>query len=201
MTTQTQSLEPRTGEWSAAPAKLSVGRTAAVGALFGLVASLVMAVYAMLASATSHGRGFFTPLYHIASVVVDPDALAESMRQASGGNLFYFAASPAFLGAAIHMATGAGFGALFGVAIGLLRLRGGAVVAAGAAWGAIVFAFSTWIGLSVTATLLGSGDQIANMAAAVGYGTFLIEHALFGVVVGLLMAGRTHHWSVATVGP
>jgi hypothetical protein len=38
------------------------------GAVAGVVGSLVMATYAMVASWSYQQHGFFTPLYHIASV-------------------------------------------------------------------------------------------------------------------------------------
>mgnify|MGYP005812320525 CR=1 FL=1 len=46
------------------------------------------------------------------------------------------------------------------------------------------------VALPLAAKIVGSGDQITHMAATVGYGTFLAEHLLFGLALGLLLASR-----------
>ncbi len=56
-------------------------RVGLAGAVAGIVAGLVMAVYAMLASATFLHQGFFTPLYGIASPIIGPGAMGASMKQ------------------------------------------------------------------------------------------------------------------------
>ncbi len=167
-----------------------VTQTAVRGGLLGVVASLVMAAFAMMAAATYQGVGFFTPLYHIASTLISPSTLMTSMQHAMAGSTFYFAFGPAVLGAAIHMTIGAMYGAMFAVAAVLLRLRGPILVAAGAAWGALVFVISSFVALPVAAAVFSSGDQITHMASKVGYGTFLTEHVLFGLALGLLLAWR-----------
>jgi hypothetical protein len=185
---------------TAGGASLSVGRSeptdnllrpALLGAGFGVIASLVMALYAMMASLTYQGTGFFTPLYHIASLILSPQTLQTSMQQATmGGSSFYFSLAPALLGAAIHMMIGAMYGVMFGLVVGKLRWRGATVVVAGAIYGVMAFALSSWIALPIASSIFGSGDQIKNMAHIVGYGTFLVEHVLFGLSLGLLFAGR-----------
>jgi hypothetical protein len=50
------------------------------GAGGGVIASLVMAMFAMIAGATYLNSGFFTPLYHIASTFIAPDAMMQSMQ-------------------------------------------------------------------------------------------------------------------------
>lgn len=168
----------------------SVGRSALRGAVLGMGASLVMAAFAMMAAATYQASGFFTPLYHIASTLIAPETMMTSMAEAAGGNLFFFTVGPAVLGAAIHMMIGAMYGAVFAVAAGFVGLRGPALVAGAALWGVAVFAVSSFVALPVAASLFGSGDQIADMASMVGYPTFLAEHVLFGLALGLLLARR-----------
>jgi len=76
----------------------------------------MMAAYAMIAAATYQGSGFFTPLYHIASVVISPADMMSSMKSATmGGSNFEFFAGAALLGALIHMMVGAMYGVGFGV--------------------------------------------------------------------------------------
>ncbi|WP_370012737.1 hypothetical protein [Nocardia cyriacigeorgica] len=168
----------------------AVGGAAVWGALAGVAASMVMAIYAMIAAATYQHTGFFTPLYHIAATFIAPDAMMTSMMRAGEGSAFYFSLGPAVLGALIHMMVGAMYGAIFAVGARLAKLHGLTLVAAAMVWGLVVFALSTWIGLPIAAALFGGGDPIATMATMVGYPTFLVEHLLYGGALGMMLAAR-----------
>lgn len=113
-------------------------RAALMGAVAGVIASLMMAAYAMIAAATYQGSGFFTPLYHIASVFISPADMMASMQSATmGGSNFEFFAGSALLGALTHMMVGAMYGAGFGVLASLINIRGMAPSSApssGAVW-------------------------------------------------------------------
>ena len=85
-------------------------RLAILGAGTGAAASLAMAMYAMVA-AWDKDIGFFTPLYHIASLFISQDAMMASMNGAITGSAFHFEFGPAALGAMVHMMTGAMYGA------------------------------------------------------------------------------------------
>ena len=77
-----------------------LNRAASMGAVAGVIASLMMAAYAMIAAATYQGSGFFAPLYHIASTFISPDHMMSSMKSATmGGSNFEFFAGPALLAA------------------------------------------------------------------------------------------------------
>lgn len=167
--------------------KAGFGRTLVVGAIAGVIASLVMAMFAMIAAATYQHSGFFTPLFHIGSVLIDPSTMMASMQQAMAGSNFYFAFGPAVVGAVVHMMVGAMYGIVFAVIVRMAKLRGVNLLIAGMIYGAIVFAVSAWIGLPLAAAILASGDQIANMASMVGYGTFVTEHIMFGLATALAM--------------
>lgn len=157
-----------------------------VGILAGLLGAVAMGIYAMVAHLTYKGAGFFTPLYHIAATFTDPKSMEVSMREAMAGRDFYFEAGPAMLGLAVHMMTGAAWGALFGVvALGLARL--GAVVA-GVVYGAVVFLVMSFVVLPVAADLFDGGPPISDMAEMSGWGTFAIEHLIFGLVAGIVVA-------------
>ncbi len=82
-------------------------RYASIGALLGAVAAIVMAMFALIAAATYQSTGFFTPLYHIASSVLDPSTMMRSMQAAGDGDTFVFSAGPAVVGLALHLLTGA----------------------------------------------------------------------------------------------
>ncbi|QFS94630.1 hypothetical protein FIV07_28045 (plasmid) [Mycobacterium sp. THAF192] len=167
------------------------GRSLVWGAGGGVIASLVMAMFAMIAGATYLNSGFFTPLYHIASTFIAPDAMMQSMQAAMAGQLFTFLPGPALAGAIIHMMVGAMYGAVFGLIAAWTRLHGATLVAAATAWGLVVFAVSAWIALPVAAALFGGGDPIQNMAAMVGYPTFILEHLMFGAALGLVLLKPT----------
>jgi hypothetical protein len=161
------------------------------GAVAGLIGSIIMAMYAMLAAATYQHSGFFTPMYHIASLVIAPDTMMTSMHSAMAGHTFTFAFGPALLGAIIHMMVGAIYGAMFGVLVRLARVSKSMTLVAGLAWGVIVFAFSCWVGLPIAAAVFDAGAPIRNMATIVGYPTFLVEHLIYGATLGLvLMSAR-----------
>lgn len=167
-----------------------LGRAVLTGAGAGVVASLVMAAYAMGASLLKD-TGFFTPLHHIASLLAPPASMMGSMEAAMAGNAFTIEPGPALLGAAIHMMTGAMYGAGLGLLVGLLgaRLRHTVALAAviGLVYGLVVFVLSAFVGLPLAAAATGAGEPIANMAQMAGWGTFLVEHLLFGLVLGLLL--------------
>jgi len=166
------------------------GRSVAAGLVGGVIASLVMAMFAMIAALTYQGAGFFTPLYHIASVVLAPSTMMTSMQQAMSGSAFYLSTGPALVGALVHLMVGAMYGVIFAVLARLLKLSGARLVLAGLVWGLVVFAISSWIALPLTAAVLASGDQISGMAGMVGYPIFIVEHLLFGLVLGLVLKMR-----------
>lgn len=166
----------------------SLGKAAGFGAGAGVIASLVMAMYAMIAS-TVQNHGFFTPLYHIASLWLSPSTMMTSMQDGMMHHNFHFVVGPAILGAMIHMMTGAMYGAVFGVAVSRLALKGGAVAGLGMFYGFAVFVLSAYIALPVAATIFSSGDAITHMARVAGWSTFLVEHLMFGVALGLIIAG------------
>jgi len=165
-------------------------QTVAHGAGAGVVASLAMAMYAMIA-AWEKGTGFFTPLYHIASLWASQDSMMVSMKDAMAGSDFHFVFCTALLGAMIHMMTGAMYGAVFGLVVSRLDLKLGVVAAAGLVYGAVVFASSAFIGLPLAAAVFDSGDPIKSMAEMAGWGTFIIEHLIFGLTLGVLL-GLNH---------
>lgn len=115
-------------------------------------------------------------------------------RRASGssgarlaiGRDFYFDGGPAMLGLAIHMMTGAAWGALFGLIA--TRLTRPATVVAGVMYGAAVLVIMSVAVLPVVADLFDAGPAIWDMAEMSGWGTFTLAHLIFGLVTGLVLA-------------
>lgn len=180
-------------------ASATLQRGIAVGAGAGVVASIAMGAYAMVASLVKD-TGFFTPLHHIATLFAEPADMMTSMMSADmGEGAWEIAAGTALLGLVIHMVTGAVYGAFFGVVAVLLRWTGvGLLALAGLVWGGIVFLVSAFVGLPLAAAVFGVDDlaegpmagmnPIADMAEMAGWGTFVVEHLVFGLVIGLLVA-------------
>jgi uncharacterized membrane protein YagU involved in acid resistance len=154
------------------------------GAVSGMIAGAVMAMFAMVASVAYQDHGFFTPLFHISALFGSPDAMMRSVAEAMARNRFWLTAGPAVLGLVIHMMTGAMFG--IGFAFLARRLPRAALVPAGALYGLAVFVMSAFVGLPVAAKVTGSGTTISDMASMVGWVTFAAEHVMFGLVLGAL---------------
>lgn len=169
------------------------GRTLGRGVLAGIVAGIAMAMYAMIAAATYQNTGFFTPMYHIASTFIEPTTMETSMKEAMGGNLYYFSAGPAALGLAVHMMTAVAFGIVFALLVTRSGLQGAVAPLVGVVYGLGVFVLMSFVVLPFVADAFGGGKPIAEMPKMVGYTTFGVEHAIFGLVLGLVLAPRREH--------
>lgn len=139
------------------------------GALWGVVASLAMAMYAMIASAAL-GQGFLTPLYGIASPLVGAKDMMASMQ------MVHVNVGPLLVGAGVHMLWGALYGMIFGVLARQFGLAGPTGLIAGIVYGLLVMGFMTLVVLPI----VGAG----GMPKTVGF-SFGIEHAIFGMALGL----------------
>jgi Na+/citrate or Na+/malate symporter len=114
------------------------------------------------------------------------EAMEASMEQAQSGDLLPWFTGPALTGALLHMMAGMTSGALFGLLVAVMRIPRAFVVPTGVAFGISVMVVMSFVVLPVMASLFGSGDPIRNMPSMVGWATFTAEHALFGLVVGVM---------------
>lgn len=178
----------------ATASRMSVRQAIVFGVVAGVLASIVMVGYAMVAAWTKD-TGFFTPLYHIASLWISQDSMMASMEDGMGGDAFHFEFGPAVVGALIHMATGAAYGALFALAVFRFGLGPALLALAGLVWGALVLAFSVYVGLPLAAEVFDSGDQITDMGEMAGWDVFVPEHLVFGLVAGLVLAALARRTS------
>jgi hypothetical protein len=153
------------------------------GAVAGMIAGAVMAMYAMIASATILHQGFFTPLYGIASPIIGPKAMMTSMQKG-----LYFSFGPALLGLVIHMMWSAGYGVIFGLIVRGLRLGGGEAIAAGLIYGLLVMFFMSLVVLPIVG--------VGKMPGTIGWPSFTVEHLLFGLTLGLWPLRRPHDFPV-----
>ena len=164
---------------------MTTTRAVTRGAIAGVIGSIAMGMVAMIAAATYQHKGFFTPLYHIASLVIPSTTMMHSAMAAAAGSTFTFSAGPALLGLMLHMMVGAGFGAVFGLIltrVPQLALVGRIV--AGTVMGVVAFAASAFVLLPLMSVVANDPHVIRNMASIVGYPTFLLEHVAFGMVLG-----------------
>lgn len=156
---------------------IETSQTLITGAIAGMVAGSVMAMYAMIASATFLHQGFFTPLYGIASPIVGSQAMMTSMQQG-----FYFSFGAALVGLIAHMMWSAVFGAIFLLIARAAHLHGASAIVAGVLFGVIVEALMSLTVLRI----LGLG----GMPSTTGLPSFTVEHLLFGFTLGAWVAAR-----------
>ena len=158
-------------------------RIAERGVCAGLMGSAVMGLFAMVASATYQGRGFFTPMYHSA-YTVDPQTMVASIGLAAAGDRFYFVRESFLIGMITYVFVGGVLGAAFGVTARVLRLHGVRALAGGVAYGLAVMGVMSVIVLPRVGTMSGAGKPISDMGAEVGWPTFVSYFVLFGLVLG-----------------
>jgi hypothetical protein len=139
------------------------------GALLGVVAAVVMGMFAMIASATYRDTGFFTPLHHIASAVIEPTAMMRSMEAGSAGDTFAISVGPALLGLALHLATGAFWGAIFGLLVSTGWLRGVTGLVGGIVYVMAAMLVMTFLGLPVITAAFGGGEPVSDMPRLAGW--------------------------------
>ena len=158
-------------------------RIAERGVCAGLVGSGVMGLFAMVASGTYQGRGFFTPMYH-AAFTLDPQTMVTSLGQAASGERFYFVRESFLLGMITYVFVGGTLGALFGVVARLLHLHGLRALPGGLAYGLTVMALMSLLVLPRVADMSGAGRPIAHMGDEVGWPTFASSFVIYGLVLG-----------------
>jgi len=158
-------------------------RIAQRGIFAGFLASTVMGLLAMAASATYQARGFFTPAYHVA-FIIDPNTLGQSLQKAQGGDRFFFSQEAFVFGMAAHVMVGAFFGALFAVLAIRLHLRDRRAIVAGLIYGLAVLVIMSALVLPAAANMSGAGEAISRMGGEIGWPTWVVLHAIFGLALG-----------------
>ncbi len=142
----------RKGEW---------GHAAKGGVVAGLIAGVVMAAFMLIVAAANGGSGWMA-LKGPSVPFLGRDVMTPG-----------FAAGPVILGVIIHFAIACFWGVLFSwIAYGMRR---GATLAAGLAWGLVVWFCMFYIALPI----VGMGD----IARAAPVGLSIIEHLVFGLAL------------------
>ncbi len=153
------------------------------GIFAGLIASAAMALFAMVASATYQGRGFFTPMYH-AAFIIDSKTMGDSIAKASAGEPFYFFRETFVFGFITHVILGGTLGIGFAAVARWLRPHGPRAIVAGLAYGLAVMFVMSFAVLPPAANLFQAGEPISRMGAEVGWPTFIAQFAVFGLTLG-----------------
>ena len=154
------------------------------GIFAGIGASTVMGLLTMAASATYAGRGFFTPAYHVA-FTIDPNTLVQSLQKADAGERFFFAQESFIFGAIAHIMVGAVLGAVFAVLAMKSHLREKRALVGGLIYGLAVMVLMSVVVLPVVAEMSGAGQPISRMGGDIGWLTWVVVHAIFGLALGL----------------
>jgi hypothetical protein len=154
------------------------------GVFAGMVAGAALGLFAMVASATYQGRGFFTPMYH-AAFIIDGQTMGVAIDKAGAGEPFYFAREPFVFGMIVHVMVGGALGALFALVAKGLHLHGLRALAGGLVYGIAVMVFMSLVVLPQAATVFAAGEPISGMGDEIGWPTFAAQFAVFGFVLGL----------------
>ncbi len=149
----------------------------------GFVASTAMGLLAMVASATYQGRGFYTPVYHVA-FIIDPNTMPKSLERAAAGERFFFSHEAFLFGLATHIVVAGIVGALFALVAIVLQWHGTRALRGGVVYGLAVMAFMSLVVLPSAASISGAGEPISRMGGEIGWPTFIVLHALFGLILG-----------------
>ena len=153
------------------------------GIFAGFGASMIMGFFAMVASGTYGGRGFFTPAYHVA-FTIDPNTMGLSIQKAGEGERFFFSHEAFVFGVAAHVMVGALLGALFAVLAPRLRLRDRRALWGGLIYGLAVMVLMSTLLLPLAAQMTGAGQPISRMGGEIGWPTWVVLHAIFGLALG-----------------
>ena len=148
----------------------------------GMVAAAVMALFSMVAAAAD--LGVYGRLY-LVTAIVEPGPLEVSMAQAEAGTGAFLEVGGAAAGLAVHLAIGAGFGAVFALLARGLHLRGLVALAAGAGYGLAVMALMALLVLPAAAGQTAGSQLIADAPRLLGWPVFAVEHLLYGLTLGL----------------
>ena len=159
------------------------------GVFAGMVAGVALGLFAMVASFTYQGRGFFTPMYH-AAFIIDGQTMGVAIGKAGSGEPFYFVRETFLFGMIVHVMVGGALGALFAVVARKLHLHGLPALAGGLVYGLAAMVLMSLVVLPQAATLFAAGQPISRMGDEIGWPTFVAEFAIFGLVLGLWLYFR-----------
>jgi uncharacterized membrane protein YagU involved in acid resistance len=149
-----------------------------------MAAGVAVGLFAMVASATYLGRGFFTPMYH-AAFIIDGQTMGVAIEKAASGEPFYLVRETLVFGMIVHIMVGGALGAVFAVVARRFRLHGPRAIAGGVVYGIAAMAFMSLVVLPQAAVLFAAGEPISRMGDEIGWTTFVAQFVVFGLALGL----------------
>jgi hypothetical protein len=155
-----------------------------------LLAGIAMAGLLMLV-ATLLRKGFFTPLYLIAAPFTGADEVTASLAAAEAGDPLHYAPGTVTLGGLVHLTCSLLVGAVFPSLVTRFRVAGPGVVAAGVLYALAVMLVMSFAVLPLAAEVLAGGTVVADMAARLGWASWIVAHVVFGLVLGTLSVPRS----------
>lgn len=178
----------------------SIDRIVVPGILAGMVAAVPMGLFSMIAAATYQHGGFFTPMYHIASLLGD-DTAARSLQEAASGDVFFFVPEPTIFGVAMHLVVGGFFGAIFSLVARSVVARivpsRAIIIAVGIAFALLVMLLMSLVLVPAADAVLSGEERVSSFASVAGWGTFTIQHLIYGLVLGLWPVFRPQDFTSA----
>lgn len=150
------------------------------GILAGLAASVPMALFSMVASLTYQGRGLFSPFYLITSILGD-DTIFTSLRLAERGNAYLLVAEPIVFGVVMHLMVGSFFGAVFAVIA--QKVPPGKTIPVAVVYALLVMVLMVFVIVPLVDRVMG-GDRFGDLATEGGLLTLVIQHVIYGLVLG-----------------
>jgi len=178
----------------------SIDRIVVPGILAGMVGAVPMGLFSMIAAATYQHRGFFTPMYHIASLLGD-DTAARSLQGAASGDVFFFVLEPTIFGVAMHLVVGGFFGAIFSVVARAVVARivpsRASIIAVGVAYALLVMLLMSLVLVPAADAVLSGEERVSSFASVAGWGTFTTQHVIYGLVLGLWPVFRPQDFTSA----
>jgi hypothetical protein len=116
--------------------------------------------------------------------IIDPQTMGIALERAGAGDRFYFARESFVFGMAAHVIVAGVLGLLFTLVAMRLRLRGTRALAGGLVYGLVVMALMSALVLPQAAAFFGAGEPISRMGSEIGWATFAVLHAVFGLSLG-----------------
>ena len=168
--------------WRRAWEETNIDRILVPGILAGMIAAIPMGLFVMIASGTYEDRGFYAPMYDITSLLGD-ETVARSVQEAASGNLFFLVAEPMLFGVAMHLMVGAFYGAIFAAVARVVPSRASTVLT-GIVYGLLVMVLMSFIVVPVADAILEGSERLRSPPTTVGWGTFTLQHVIYGLVLG-----------------
>jgi hypothetical protein len=127
-------------------------------------------------------KGFLRPAYQVAFVIAGDESRA-SLERTLADDRFFVASELVLFGVLLHLAVGGFFGAVFAFVAPATRFPRHRLVVG------VVYALAVMLAMSVVvlpllALLLDAGTEVSRFGGRIGWGTFVLQHVVYGLMLG-----------------